>query len=119
MLALTGTGDSVDVAIRRRDGVLIATFDRNTGSRIAERPLARSGTHALFLADGSLAGIDGSVVWVVRPDGSEWSADNGSALTDLAWMGRDWIVLSAADRQFALRTGVEPRIYTLPQAVTE
>ena len=121
VLAVTGRQDSVDIAIRRPGGLFIASFDRTTGSRLAEVALTRSASRALFLGDGALAGIDGSTIWITRADGSAWSVDTGTTLTDISWMGREWLQLSSADRQYALRvrSGSEPAIYTLPQAAPE
>ena len=115
VLAVTGSGDSVNVAIRRNEAIFVVTFDAVTGSRIAEAVLVRTASQLLFLNDGALAGADGRTLWILRADGSMWNVDLGVPLTRLAWMGRDWITASADDRQFALRLRAEPEIYLLPQ----
>ena len=121
VLAVAGGRDTVDVAVRRAEGLFVVTFDQATGSRIADRPLGKSATRVLFLADGAIAGIDGSTIWITQADGSAWGVDAGTPLTGLAWMGREWIQVSGADFEFALRirSGVDPALYTLPQAVHE
>ena len=121
VLALTGGVTSVDIAIRREARLYIATFDVPSGSRTAEVSLAHTASSILFAGGGAIAGVDGSVVWITRADGSEWSVDTGVALTAMAWMGRDWIQISAVDRQFALRLrpGSDPVIFLLPQAVSQ
>jgi len=115
VLAVAGGRDSVDVAVRRAEGIFVVTFDRVSGSRISEVAVTRGASRVLLLGDGSIAGIDESTVWLRRVDGSEWSVDTGVALADLSPMGRDWIQAGT----FALRVGgaSEPRLYQIPEAV--
>ena len=125
VLAVTGRPDSIDIAIRRPGGLFIASFDPSTGSRLAEAALTRPASAVLFLGAGAIAGaiagIEGSTIWMARADGSEWSIDTGTPLTDLSWMGGEWLQLSSADRQYALRirSGSDPALYTLPLAAPE
>lgn len=124
VLALAGGGASIDIAVRRRGGIFIATFDLASGSRTAETALnIPASSHVLLLQDGSILGLSGSTIWVERIDGTRWSANAGSGLRDLTWMGREWIQLSGPARQSALRirTGSDPALYTIPmpQAVIE
>ena len=116
VLALTGDRDSVTLALRRNGTLAIAAFDIRSGSRLPEIVLARSASHVLFLNDGGIAGLDGSTFWIQRADGSGWSADTGSTLVGLTWMGREWVHATAEDRGFAvrIRAGRDPEIYLLP-----
>ena len=116
VLAVTGGRDSVTIAVRRNEAIVLASFDAVTGSRISEAGLARTASQLLFLNDGALAGADGRTLWIMRADGSMWSVDTEVPLTRLAWMGRDWITASADDRQFAVRLRATPEVYLVPQA---
>ena len=113
VMALAGNLDSVDIALRRGDGIYVATFDRSSGSRLGEVALTRSASRVLLLTDGSIAGIDGSTLWLLRLDGSDWSIDTGVGLLSLSPMASNWIQAGP----FALRTGAEPRLYQIPEAV--
>lgn len=121
VLAVTGDRDSVTIAVRRNEAIFVAAFNLASGSRLTEFALVRTASHLLFLNDGALAGVDGSTLWIGRADGSQWSVDTGIALNGLAWMGRDWMVVLADDRQFVLRVlgNADPKVYLLPQAVIE
>jgi hypothetical protein len=113
ILALAGGPNSHEVAVRRPEGIFIATFDGTSGTPLAEVPLGREASRMLLLADGSIVGIDGTTLWLRRVDGSEWSADTGATLANLSFIARDWIQAGT----FALRTGSEPRLYQIPEAV--
>lgn len=130
VLGLTGGRDSVTIALRRAPSaggeasLFLTTFDLSSGTRTAELPSARTASQVLFLNNGgALAGIDGSTIWITNPNGSEWTSDTGVSLSSLAWMGRDWIAVQAADgtQQFALRVraGSDPQLYILPQAAIQ
>jgi hypothetical protein len=123
VLALAGGRDSVDIAVKSEDGVFVATFDRASGTRIAESALGvPRASHILLLQDGSILGVTGSTIWLRRMDGSQWSTESGVQLRELAWMGREWIQLTGIGRQLALRirAGSDPVLYTIPQlAVTQ
>ena len=121
VLAVLGRQDAVDIAVSRGGELFVASFDRTTGNRVAEIALNRSATRVLFLPDGAMAGIDDSTIWIARADGSQWSVDAGVTLTDLTWMGKEWIQASAEDRLFGLRirAGIDPVLYLIPEAVRE
>ncbi|HEY3740596.1 MAG TPA: hypothetical protein VGL53_12165 [Bryobacteraceae bacterium] len=124
VVAIAGSGKSVDIALRRGGSILLATFDTASGSRTAETALnIPASSHLLLLQDGSILGLSGSTVWLDRADGTRWSANAGPGLGELTWMGREWIQLSGPSRQSAIRirTGSDPTLYTLPaqQAVIE
>ena len=117
VLAVSGGRDSVSLAVSRSAGLFVVTFDLITGARTAEAASPRTASQLLFLADGALAGASGSLLWITQADGSMWSVDTGVTLTGLSWMGRDWVQISADDRQFAVRLGrTMPEAYVLPQA---
>ena len=113
VLALVNGRSSIDVAVRRPEGIFIVTFDRASGSRLGEVALTRDASRLVLAVDGSIVGIDGTTLWLRRVDGSEWNTDTGVTLADLSLIGREWIQSGA----YALRIGNEPRLYQIPEAV--
>jgi hypothetical protein len=112
VLALAGGRSTIDVAVRRAEGIFVVTFDRSSGARVSELAVVRNASRVLLLADGSVVGIDGSTIWLRRADGSEWSFDTSVALTDLSVMARDWLQAGP----FAVRLAGEPKVYQIPEA---
>jgi hypothetical protein len=121
VLALAGNRATVDIAVKRGDGIFVATFNQANGSRVGEISLGMPGTsRVLLLQDGSIVGVTGSTIWLRRADGSQWSTDSkgssGPDLLDLSIMGREWIQLTFPTRQLALRihSAADPVLYTIP-----